>query len=189
MREEQAASWKRARAARRRRQRRATPAEGDGVDAGGEWRTLEEDALCRETSHHCEWGSITGPVGSQPFIRRSPYMMGFGHVPTGSIRCSGHATGQRATVIAEHASVRGRDSCGRRSVEAHDYRTNVASYPTWQAWLRSHVPPLLVLWGRYDLSFQVEEAEAYRRDVPSAEIHILDAGHFALDEQPDTIDA
>ena len=65
----------------------------------------------------------------------------------------------------------------------YDYCTNVASYPAWQEWLRRHQPPLLVLWGRYDPSFQVQEAEAYRRDIPDAEIHILDAGHFALDEQ------
>jgi pimeloyl-ACP methyl ester carboxylesterase len=39
----------------------------------------------------------------------------------------------------------------------------------------------LVLWGRFDPSFQVEEAEAYRRDVPNAEVHLLDAGHIALD--------
>jgi pimeloyl-ACP methyl ester carboxylesterase len=69
----------------------------------------------------------------------------------------------------------------------YDYRTNVASYPAWQDWLRQHQPPLLVLWGRYDPSFQVEEAEAYRREVPAAEVHILDAGHFALDEQPTAI--
>jgi len=44
-----------------------------------------------------------------------------------------------------------------------------------------------VVWGRYDPSFQVEEAEAYRRDVPHAEVHVLDADHFAFDEQPDVI--
>ena len=42
---------------------------------------------------------------------------------------------------------------------------------------------MLVLWGRYDPSFTVAGAEAYRKDVPGAEVHILDAGHFALDEQ------
>ncbi len=52
---------------------------------------------------------------------------------------------------------------------------------------RQHQPPLQVVWGRYDPSFQVEEAEAYRREVPAAEVHVLDAGHFALDEQPDAI--
>ena len=43
--------------------------------------------------------------------------------------------------------------------------------------------PMLVLWGRYDPSFLVAGAEAYRKDVPGAEVHVLDAGHFALDEQ------
>ena len=69
----------------------------------------------------------------------------------------------------------------------YDYRTNVASYPAWQAWLRAHRPPTLVVWGKYDPSFQVAEAEAYRGDVPDAEIHILDGGHFALDDKPEEI--
>jgi pimeloyl-ACP methyl ester carboxylesterase len=71
----------------------------------------------------------------------------------------------------------------------YDYRINVARYPAWQEWLRQHHPATLVLWGKYDPSFQVAEAEAYRRDVPDAEIHVLDAGHFALDEKPDEIAA
>lgn len=64
----------------------------------------------------------------------------------------------------------------------YDYRTNPASYTAWQAWLRDRQPPTLVLWGRYDPSFSVTEVEAFRRDLPNAECHILDAGHFALDE-------
>lgn len=71
----------------------------------------------------------------------------------------------------------------------YDYRTNVASYPRWQAWLRETQPPLLVLWGRFDPSFAVAEAEAYRRDVAHAEVVILDAGHFALDTKADAIAA
>ncbi|MFE1598969.1 alpha/beta fold hydrolase [Methylobacterium sp. ID0610] len=71
----------------------------------------------------------------------------------------------------------------------YDYRTNVARYPVWQDWLRRRKPPLLVLWGRYDPSFQTAEAEAYRRDLPDAEVHILDAGHFALDVRADEIAA
>lgn len=63
----------------------------------------------------------------------------------------------------------------------YDYRTNVASYPAWQAWLQQRQPKTLVLWGKYDPSFQVAEAKAYLREVPHAEVHILDAGHFALD--------
>jgi pimeloyl-ACP methyl ester carboxylesterase len=64
----------------------------------------------------------------------------------------------------------------------YDYRTNVASYPKWQAWLRQTQPQLLVLWGTYDPSFVTAGAEAYRTDVPNAQIHLLSAGHFAMDE-------
>ena len=71
----------------------------------------------------------------------------------------------------------------------YDYRTNVESYPKWQAWMREHQPRLLVLWGKYDLSFDPSEPEAYRRDVPNAEVHVLDAGHFALDTAADEIAA
>lgn len=63
----------------------------------------------------------------------------------------------------------------------YDYRTNVDAYPKWQAWMREKQPRLLVLWGKYDLSFELSEPEAYRRDVPGAQVHVLDAGHFALD--------
>jgi pimeloyl-ACP methyl ester carboxylesterase len=63
----------------------------------------------------------------------------------------------------------------------YDYQNNVKSYPKWQQWLRDHKPPMLVLWGRYDTSFTVAGGEAYRRDDPQAEVHILDAGHFAMD--------
>lgn len=66
----------------------------------------------------------------------------------------------------------------------YDYRTNVASYPAWQAWMKQRQPPTLVVWGKYDPSFLVAEAEAYRRDLPRAEIHVIEAGHFALDEKP-----
>ncbi|HTH73083.1 MAG TPA: alpha/beta fold hydrolase [Trinickia sp.] len=69
----------------------------------------------------------------------------------------------------------------------YDYRTNVERYPQWQGYLREHRPPMLVVWGKHDPSFTVEGAHAYRRDVPDAQVHILDAGHFALDEACDEI--
>jgi pimeloyl-ACP methyl ester carboxylesterase len=71
----------------------------------------------------------------------------------------------------------------------YDYRTNVDAYPTWQAWLRKTQPKLLVLWGKHDLSFDPGEPERYHTDVPSAEVHVLDAGHFALDTKADEIAA
>lgn len=79
---------------------------------------------------------------------------------------------------------------GQREIQAallSDYRTNVASYPAWQAWMRAHPVPTLVLWGRFDPSFIVPGGEAYLRDMPAAELHLLDAGHFALDEATDTV--
>jgi len=69
----------------------------------------------------------------------------------------------------------------------YDYRTNVESYPKWQAWMRETQPRLLVLWGKYDPSFELSEPQAYRRDVPKAQLHILDGGHFALDTAADEI--
>ena len=71
----------------------------------------------------------------------------------------------------------------------YDYQTNVDNYPKWQAWMREQRPRLLVLWGKYDPSFELSEAEAYRRDVPKAEVHVLNAGHFALDTKADEIAA
>ena len=69
----------------------------------------------------------------------------------------------------------------------YDYRTNVSNYLAWSAWLRLNQPPTLVIWGWYDPSFLVAETAAYQRDLPGAEVHILDAGHFALYEKPDEI--
>jgi len=69
----------------------------------------------------------------------------------------------------------------------YDYRTNVDAYPKWQSWMQKNQPPLLVLWGQHDLSFDPGEPERYRKDVSSAEVHVLDAGHFALDTKPDEI--
>ncbi|MBS0378706.1 MAG: alpha/beta hydrolase [Proteobacteria bacterium] len=71
----------------------------------------------------------------------------------------------------------------------YDYRTNVDSYPKWQNWLRQRQPRLLVIWGRYEASFDPSEPESYRKDVPKAEVHIVDGGHFALDTAADEIAA
>ena len=79
---------------------------------------------------------------------------------------------------------------GQREIQGallYDYRTNVASYFKWQGWLREHRPPTLVVWGEHDPSFIAAGAEAFRQDVPDAQVHLLDAGHFALDEQTDRI--
>ncbi|MGB7462709.1 MAG: alpha/beta hydrolase, partial [Candidatus Acidiferrum sp.] len=71
----------------------------------------------------------------------------------------------------------------------YDYRTNVENYPKWQAWMQQKQPRLLMIWGKYEASFDPSEPEAYRRDVPQAEVHIVDGGHFALDTAADEIAA
>jgi len=62
-----------------------------------------------------------------------------------------------------------------------DYRTNLAEYPKIQAYFRAHQPPLLAVWGRNDPFFLPAGAEAFKRDLPKAEVHFYDTGHFALE--------
>jgi pimeloyl-ACP methyl ester carboxylesterase len=71
----------------------------------------------------------------------------------------------------------------------YDYRTNVGLYPRWQAFLREHRPPTLILWGENDIIFAPEGARAYLRHLPEAELHMLDSGHFALEDSLEVIAA
>jgi pimeloyl-ACP methyl ester carboxylesterase len=61
----------------------------------------------------------------------------------------------------------------------YDYQNNVALYPAWQEYLRTYTPPTLLAWGRNDAFFPPEGARAYLDDLPDAELHLLDTGHFA----------
>jgi pimeloyl-ACP methyl ester carboxylesterase len=69
----------------------------------------------------------------------------------------------------------------------YDYKSNVDAFPAWQAYLKKYQPPVLVVWGKYDQSFDVAEAKAYSREVPKADVHVIEAGHFATDEKPDEV--
>ena len=72
----------------------------------------------------------------------------------------------------------------------YDYRTNVDAYPKWQAWMREKQPRLLVIWGKYELVVRLSASrKRYRNDVPNAEVHVVDGGHFALDTAADEIAA
>ncbi len=74
---------------------------------------------------------------------------------------------------------------GNRAIQLDlqaDYGGNLKLYPEWQAWLRTNQPPTLVVWGKNDPIFGPKGAEAFKRDLPNAEIHLLDTGHFALEE-------
>ncbi|MFE1599820.1 alpha/beta fold hydrolase [Methylobacterium sp. ID0610] len=80
------------------------------------------------------------------------------------------------------------DRPGNRDIQLdlfYDYRTNVPLYPQFQAFFRTRKPPTLIVWGKNDKIFPEEGAHPYLRDLPDAELHILDTGHFALEDKLD----
>ena len=71
----------------------------------------------------------------------------------------------------------------------YDYRTNPDLYPVWQTYFCQYQPPTLVVWGKNDPIFGAAGATAFVRDLPNAEVHLLDTGHFALEEDAEVIAA
>jgi pimeloyl-ACP methyl ester carboxylesterase len=79
---------------------------------------------------------------------------------------------------------------GARQVQLdffYDYRTNVELYPKWQAFLRDHRPRTIIFWGMGDIFFTPAGGREYLKDLPDAEFHPLDSGHFALEDNLDFI--
>tara|TARA_R110002072_G_scaffold42064_9_gene117848 strand:+ start:144362 stop:145438 length:1077 start_codon:yes stop_codon:yes gene_type:complete len=82
------------------------------------------------------------------------------------------------------------DRAGNDAVQLdmfYDYRTNLSLYPSWQQYFRDHQPPMLITWGKGDEIFPESGAHPYMKDLPEAELHILDTGHFALEEDGEQI--
>ena len=69
----------------------------------------------------------------------------------------------------------------------YDYRTNVPLYPAWQQYFRENQPPTLIVWGENDIIFPAEGAFPYQKDLKNLEFHLLNTGHFALEEKGDEI--
>ena len=69
----------------------------------------------------------------------------------------------------------------------YSYGTNPPLYPEWQAYFRQHQPPTLIAWGKNDYIFPAEGAEPYKRDLDNVDFHLLDTGHFALEEDGEVI--
>lgn len=69
----------------------------------------------------------------------------------------------------------------------YSYRTNVPLYPEWQEYFRTYQPPTLIVWGKNDYIFPAEGAHPYKRDLKNLEFHLLNTGHFALEEKGDEI--
>lgn len=84
----------------------------------------------------------------------------------------------------------GLDRPGNQAVQLSlflDYRNNPPLYDGWHAYFREHQPPTLVVWGKNDPIFGPDGAKAFLRDLPRAELHLLDTGHFALEEEGEFI--
>lgn len=68
-----------------------------------------------------------------------------------------------------------------------DYKTNIDMFPVFQEYFRTYQPPVLVMWGKYDVFFNVEEAYCYKRDLPDAQVHIIEGGHMLLETNFDEV--
>lgn len=68
-----------------------------------------------------------------------------------------------------------------------DYKNNIEMFPAFQDYFRTHQPPALIIWGKYDVFFEVEEAYCYKRDLPNAQTHVIDGGHWALETNFDEV--
>jgi len=82
------------------------------------------------------------------------------------------------------------DRAGNKDIQLqlfYSYGSNPPLYPQWQAYVRRYQPPALIVWGKNDQIFPPEGAFPYQRDLEEVELHLLDTGHFALEEEGDTI--
>ncbi len=89
-----------------------------------------------------------------------------------------------------HVTQRLLDRPGNEAIQLqlfYSYGSNPPLYPTWQAYMREHQPPTLLVWGKNDEIFPAEGAHPYKRDLKNLEFHLLDTGHFALEEDGDVI--
>ena len=69
----------------------------------------------------------------------------------------------------------------------HNYKANLPHYGEWQAFFRNKQPKTLIVWGKNDPFFTVEGAQAYLRDIPKAELNLINTGHFALEDSSEFI--
>ena len=89
---------------------------------------------------------------------------------------------QRRASLGYWSSIRSKPCICTAISIFYDYRTNVELYPKWQKFLREQQPKTLIFWGQDDIFFTREGGEAYLKDLPAAEMHRLDSGHFAVED-------
>jgi pimeloyl-ACP methyl ester carboxylesterase len=98
-----------------------------------------------------------------------------------------HGTRNEAVISPDNWNMDQRflDRAGNQEIQLqlfYDYGSNPGRYPAWQEYLRQHQPPTLIVWGQNDHIFPAEGAHPYKRDLQTLEFHLLDTGHFALEE-------
>ena len=115
--------------------------------------------------------------------------------PTGSGDAALHGRAPKPT-LGPRPDLRGdvagayQDRPGNKDVQLsilYNAKRDLDVFDDWQEYFRKHQPPTLITWGKNDGIFTVEGAELFKRDIPSAELHLLDTGHFALEEEVDRI--
>jgi pimeloyl-ACP methyl ester carboxylesterase len=68
-----------------------------------------------------------------------------------------------------------------------DYKSHIEMFPAFQQYFRTYQPPALIMWGKYEVYFDVAEASCYKRDLPNAQVHILDSAHMGLETNFDEV--
>ena len=140
--------------------------------------------LGRRSATRC--GSTAAPRPRRRSCRSSSSTASSSSTRTGTATPSGSAP---TTGTWTSTSSSGPARAGSSSTCFYDYRTNVELYPQWQAFLRERRPETLILWGENDIFFTPEGGRAYLRDLPDAELHMLDTGHFAVEDSLEEIAA
>ena len=67
------------------------------------------------------------------------------------------------------------------------YKTNIEMFPVFQDYFRTYLPPALIMWGKYDAFFSVDEAHCYKKDLPGAQVYVIDGGHKLLETNFDEV--
>jgi pimeloyl-ACP methyl ester carboxylesterase len=135
---------------------------------------LREDTI-RPMRAYWERPSAENREALRPFLTIEATRMQYMHgVPVDKLELVSPDAIEHAQAILDRAPDAQLDLFG-------DYQSNLALYPHWQAYLRTMRPPVLAVWGKGDPFFGPEGARAFRKDVPDAEVHLFDTGHFALE--------
>jgi len=151
-----------------------------------EWLVLQ-NANCYEEGFTDAWeGMRHGLWVNRSLETEAPLEAFFSPEVVRSMYLQGHRDPKRISPDAWNMDLAflARPYAHRAQLELfYDYRTNVALYPQWQAFLRDQQPATLILWGKGDIIFTPEGGTAYLRDLTNVDLHLLDSGHFVLEDQ------